>query len=402
MILSIVLPTKNRFLYSKESIKSILSIERTDFELVISDNSDNNELENWILTSINDPRLVYSHTIGSISLSENFQKGIDLAVGEYICTIGDDDSVNPEILDLIDWCLINNVDAVTPKFILDYLWPDLRSQKLDNNTNISGRLRIKNFSNELFSLDVKKGIKKVTTTCGMDLADTYYLPKIYYGIIKRTLLNSVKIAIGTNFPGISPDLSGALCVSPLINNYFVLDYPIFIPGSSINSASGASNLKKHHGHLEDQKQFDRKAIDNWPDKIPKFYSVETVWAQSTYITLSVLGLDKYLCKFNYNRIFATSLMFNSSYYKFVFRAFLSSSKYRNDDSHKIADVFYILYYLIYLIILRARYFIRNRISKIISNDIIFSNVNNVNDAQVELTKYLKSSRLPLKSLLKNV
>lgn len=398
MILSVVLPTKNRLTYAKESILSILSINRNDFELVISDNSDNPDLENWLTHNVNDSRLVYKRIIGSISLSQNFQNGLDHASGVYICTIGDDDTINPEILDLIDWAIINNADAITPKFILDYLWPDLNSVKLNSNVQENGRLKIKFFSSSLFKLDVKDGIDKVVISCGMDLADTYYLPKIYYGIIKRKLLNDVKKTVGTNFPGISPDLSGALCVAPLINNYFVIDYPIFIPGSSYNSASGASNLKKHHGYLENQKQFSQESIDNWPSKIPKFYSVETVWSQSTFVTLSVLGLESYLKKFNYNRIYATSIMFNFKYYKFIWKAFIKNSNFQN----LICDILYIYYYLLDLFLLRLTYFCRNKINKIVSNDILFNNINNINDAQIKLTDYLKSSNKSLKTILENV
>lgn len=42
-LLSIVVPTKNRYIYLFELIKLLASFKRTDFEMVIQDNSTNNK-----------------------------------------------------------------------------------------------------------------------------------------------------------------------------------------------------------------------------------------------------------------------------------------------------------------------------------------------------------------------
>jgi glycosyltransferase involved in cell wall biosynthesis len=110
-------------------------------------------LQNWIYSKISDSRLKYIRKNDFLTVVENFQIGIDNANGEYICTIGDDDGLNPEIIELVEWAKKNNIDAVTPKFIADYIWPDLNHEK--NNSVRGGSLKIKKFSQRIVFLNVE-------------------------------------------------------------------------------------------------------------------------------------------------------------------------------------------------------------------------------------------------------
>jgi glycosyltransferase involved in cell wall biosynthesis len=399
--LSIVIPSKNRFIYAKECIKSILTMKNTDFEVVVVDNSDDDQLQKWSLDFIDDVRLIYVKKDGYCSLSDNFQAGIDTAKGEYVCTIGDDDGINPEIMHVIDWAIENKIDAITPKFIADYTWPDLQEVKLNSNHLIkkNGVLRIKSFSGKMLEYDPQKGLRKIAHTCGMDLADSFYIPKIYYGIIRREILSIVKHKIGTNFPGISPDLSGAITVANFVESFYILDYPLFISGSSLKSASGASSLRMHHGNLDRQEHLKKGYIANWPSKIPRFYSVESMWSQSALESLRAIQREDLLRKFNYPKIYATSLMFNFAYKSYVFNSFKQKDNFRSTNYTK--DLIYVILEFMGLIIRRARYFLKNNYNKATSGLITIDNLQTINNANKALLVYLEKNHYSIQKVLFN-
>lgn len=392
--LSIVIPTKNRVEYAKICFSSILSMESDVFELVVVDNSDDDLLQNWIYSNISDSRLKYIRKNEFLTVVENFQIGIDNANGEYVCTMGDDDGLNPEIIELVSWAKKNNIDAVTPKFIADFIWPDLNHLK--SNSKSAGTLKIKTFSKNFSFLNVEEGLNKLSRTCGMDLADSFYIPKIYYGIIKNDILKKAKYNLGTNFPGVSPDLSGAIVASAYIKKYCVIDYPIFIAGSSIKSTAGASNLKKHHGSLDEQKHISKVAIASWPKQIPNIFSVETVWSQSAYMSLRAIGRDDLVTRFNFPRIYASLLMFNRSYYKYV----ISSFKYTFQKS-LIFNFIKVIKEYINLIFKRAKYLVINVKNKFFGTSIILNDISTIDQANMKLSEYLKRNNFALNKILHN-
>lgn len=394
--LSIVIPSKNRYDYAKNCIQTLINMHDEGLEIVVVDNSDDDFLEDWISAKNNSNGLIYIREKKFLTVVENFQIGIDAANGLYICTIGDDDCVNPEIMELVKWANKMNIDAITPKFIVDYTWPDLRSIK-KNNIETGGSLRIKNFTQKITFPNVEKGMKRLARTCGTDLADAFYIPKIYYGIIKTKILRKAKIEVGSNFPGVSPDLSGAVTASNFIKSYCLIDYPIFIAGSSINSTAGQSALKKHHGDLTDQKHISRHAIDNWPSKIPKFFSVESVWSQSAYASLKGLKRNDLLAKFNYPRIYAYTFMFNRTYYRYVLTAL--SNKVREDKSNMPVELSKIFVEYLKYIFIRAKYFIKNKYDKLLKTTTDIKGIDNVGGASLALSSFLKSRSISLKKTL---
>src|SRR4030042_4335622 len=93
-ILSLVIPTRNRAKYAISCIRSILTISSPRLEIIVQDNSDNDDLERMVRTSIHDSRMRYNHTTEHLDAIQNFEKAMEMAGGEYISHIGEDDSVN--------------------------------------------------------------------------------------------------------------------------------------------------------------------------------------------------------------------------------------------------------------------------------------------------------------------
>lgn len=326
-ILSIIIPTRNRSEYAISAINSILNIDSELLELVVQDNSDDDELEKYLLSNVFDNRLKYNHTISRLDVISNFNLALELASGEYFTFIGDDDGVNPEIIDAVIWAKQHEIDAITPSLVADYLWPDLR-QKYYGDKN-SGSLRIRAFTGAIKFLDVESGMKECARKAFQNLVNYVGLPKVYYGIVKRECMENVREKTGTYFPGVSPDMSGAMAVASFVNRMCSIDYPLFVPGSSAKSTAGISAQKKHHGRLQDQPHLPDGCWNNWPECVPQFFAVQTVWAQSGWSALKATGREDILAEFNVPLLHAMCVVFNPQHTEFIIKSYLKYLKIAN-------------------------------------------------------------------------
>ncbi|MBC8643932.1 glycosyltransferase family 2 protein [Flavobacterium lindanitolerans] len=123
-ILSVIIPTRNRETYAYMSVMHILQTTDDDVQVVIQDNSDTNSLINKFENNEFRNRIKYNYSEGVLSFVDNFSKGVEGADGEYICMIGDDDGINPEIVEVVRWAKENGIEAITPEIRLNYIWPN--------------------------------------------------------------------------------------------------------------------------------------------------------------------------------------------------------------------------------------------------------------------------------------
>ena len=87
-LLSIVVPTKDRYQYLKVLISLIDSFKSDEIELVIQDNSEDNKDFLLFLSEGDYSFINYNYTKGQIPMSTNSDKAILNSNGEYICFIG--------------------------------------------------------------------------------------------------------------------------------------------------------------------------------------------------------------------------------------------------------------------------------------------------------------------------
>ncbi|MBI6660525.1 glycosyltransferase, partial [Pseudomonas carnis] len=127
-LVSIVIATHNRSKYAIPCIESLLSIGSSEIQVVVHDTSnDVCELAAWAGQSA-DSRLIYVHWADRLSMTENHERALKLATGEYICLIGDDDTVSSYIIDIANYAKKQNIKMLTPKVKAAYYWPDFRTK----------------------------------------------------------------------------------------------------------------------------------------------------------------------------------------------------------------------------------------------------------------------------------
>ena len=94
------IPTYNRPEYLRRAIESCLAQTCQDFEIVITDNSTNDESAQVVAT-IKDPRICYYSNNGNIGPLESCSRAVSLARGKYVQLLMDDDLIKPKFLELM-------------------------------------------------------------------------------------------------------------------------------------------------------------------------------------------------------------------------------------------------------------------------------------------------------------
>lgn len=90
-LLSIIFPNRGYFEFAQETIRNILEIEDSRFELIINDNSSPQQFDYSIFLS--DKRVSVYFEEEALSMNKNWWNGLSRAHGEWVTFIGADDGV---------------------------------------------------------------------------------------------------------------------------------------------------------------------------------------------------------------------------------------------------------------------------------------------------------------------
>ena len=122
-LLSIVIPTKNRYECLIPVISAILShVESSDFELIVHDNSTSNDSVVDFFREHKDFRLKYFYVKEELSMVDNTLYSINKSIGKYAVFIGDDDLVSPFICEITK--ILDKKDISCLIYKSGYYWWD--------------------------------------------------------------------------------------------------------------------------------------------------------------------------------------------------------------------------------------------------------------------------------------
>lgn len=304
-LLSIVVATRNRVPYCISLIKSILSIDDHRLQLIIQDNSDSRELTDYIRNEVSDTRLKYRYTAPPFSSIQNFNAALDLAEGEYVCMIGDDDGVNPEIIEVANWASKNNIDAVSGNYLVaNYRWDNTGAPNTFF-TNMDGdALTVLSFSGKIKQPDIERNLRRLMRNgCTNHL--NFDLPKLYHGIVKFSCLAKIKENSGEYIKGLSPDVYSALSLSCVVNRLVVFDYPLTIPGAcGVSSSINEGQKRGHSKQLKNAPHFRNRGNYIWSNEVPRLYSAQTIWSDSGFAALREMNRKDLIAMFNKYQLYA--------------------------------------------------------------------------------------------------
>lgn len=233
---SIVIPVKNSAYTLQYTLRTCLAQRgNIDYEIVISDNSDENNLDvKNLITSLHNDRIKYIRTPVNLSLAKSFEFAYGKARGEYIIPLGSDDGLLP-------WAL-ETLTKIKGKYPEDNIigWERGFFQWSESQNSQCGKLIIpryykKNeYNDEEYNapLSLKEHMKE-------DAKSIFSMPLLYINSsFKRSFLIELYEKTGSIVDGYTQDI-GMGIKSLLINDKFVfLKYPLTIAAISDTSLGG--------------------------------------------------------------------------------------------------------------------------------------------------------------------
>jgi glycosyltransferase involved in cell wall biosynthesis len=99
-LVSVCIPTYNRPEYLRRAVESCLAQTLPDFEVIITDNSTNDESAKMAATW-KDPRVRYFKNVGNIGAVASSNRAVTLCQAPYIKFLMDDDLIKPRCLELM-------------------------------------------------------------------------------------------------------------------------------------------------------------------------------------------------------------------------------------------------------------------------------------------------------------
>lgn len=319
-VLSIVIPTRNRYATLNVIVNQFLEWPSGDFELVIEDNSEDASGFSEVLSRYGgDPRLSYRHDTSPRSAPENCDRAIERARGQVVTFIGDDDSVTIMCIEAARWMVMNRIDAIVCG-LGAYTWPDMEHAVSLNNA-YNGKLTMLDASGSITALEVDSELSALAAAGAQKMGR---IPRLYQALVQRHVLDRMRAELGTVFPGPVPDMANAVAMAKFIGHAVWADVPLVVAGQSKSSMSGKNSVRKHQGALQEERSLPADTAVTWSPAVPRYWSAPTIWAQAAIRAAQQTGKTEFLERFDYARLYASCLAFNHrSYYPHIVSAMLS-------------------------------------------------------------------------------
>lgn len=300
--LSIVIPTKNRYEQLFIVVRAILkNIERQDYEIVINDNSDDNHQALSFVEVINDKRISYYYTTEKLSQSGNSNDALSKAKGNFVLFIGDDDIVSPYIMDAVDLMESQSIACLSYSIGV-YYWANITVLVQSNIAKPGLLLLHQPLSCKPYIRYSSVELDRVLSSGGGSIRQ---MPRVYHGLIHRSVLDKMKEVNGTYAVGSCPDMNLAVTLTQLIESYYFIDYPLSLSGVSSNSAAGLDARKSHCASLEqmiDNGMLPVSVLEQWNPLLPKVWTIPTIYPQALYEALKKFNTAKHI---NYTQMYAS-------------------------------------------------------------------------------------------------
>jgi len=230
--LSICVPSRNRQHTFLQTIRDLLASPRQDVEFVFTDNSDDPSIANAFMAGIDDPRVRYLPSADrTLPMQDNWERTMRATTGAWICFIGDDDYVDPDVIDTIAAIVARRpeVDAIgwgRPSF----KWPDYRPFAGNACVALGNAAYLANRQEQLQTLFLWKGASPIPKTSF----------SIYHGAVRRSAMDGIRAHFSDRYfehPTVDFDCT---CKLLLTGREFVyVDRPFSVLGTTAASNSSA-------------------------------------------------------------------------------------------------------------------------------------------------------------------
>ena len=262
MLISIIIPTRERARYLRHSLATALAIPDDNIEIIVSDNASTDETRK-VVDSFPDPRLKYLNTGRRVSMRMNFEFAFQNALGDYVISFGDDDGILPGQFSILRQLLESRRPDAVSWSLPAYGWP-----VEGYGTKVGG---IRFSASDCFGRPTRLPAADALAILQTGhLHDFHRLPRIYHGAMSRTFLDRMRDPSGMLFCARSPDIYASFRAVVMGGNFDYYPHPFSINGHSPASTGGSMNAvgDRQKGGPADTRFLSETATDPVEDIVP--------------------------------------------------------------------------------------------------------------------------------------
>ena len=247
---SIIMPTRERADVLHFAIRTVLKLNRTNFELIVMDNCSSPETRQ-VVDGFNSPNIRYFRSPERLSMADNWEHGLNQAKGDYITFLGDDDGIMPDALEVAERFHERWPDQILTWWPFTWLWPDFLVPGYRNMAQLYLGDHVEKIESRRFLKDLLAGRKDWTS-----------LPTLYCSFVPRGKIDRTRSEHGRYFLASLPDVSSGITNLCSSSEFFCCYRPLSCWGLSRHS-TGASQFFQV-GMTAEQFDVERRGIADEP------------------------------------------------------------------------------------------------------------------------------------------
>jgi glycosyltransferase involved in cell wall biosynthesis len=238
MMFSIVIPTRARADTLRHCLRTVLAQTYHDFEVIVHECGDD-PATSAAMSEFDDPRIRFFKTVEQVRMTENWERALGRARGDYVFVLGDDDGLLPDACanarDILEAHPSEVLSWGAPTYA-HYYWPCFHDSELANRLVVS-------CATELAC--TLKSSKSVLDLLYRFRASFFETPMIYNSFVSRKLIERVGASRGRYFLGTAPDVTSGVVNLWFTDRFLKCNRPLSIGGASRHSI-GHAYLRSGH------------------------------------------------------------------------------------------------------------------------------------------------------------
>ena len=226
---TVIVPTRQRADVLGPALKTIVSQDYDNLQILVSDNYSNDTTRD-VIQSFNDPRIVYHNTGKRLSMSHNWEFALSHVTDGWVTIVGDDDGLLPgSIARAEEIANEYSVKAIGSRNAA-YTWPRMPDQPF-GKISVSMKRGCALRDSQQWLSYVSHGQSAYSS-----------LPMLYTGgFVDSSLIDKARSADGVFYLSLNPDIYSAVVFSKLTDRFAFSNEPLAIGGSSQHS-TGTSHF----------------------------------------------------------------------------------------------------------------------------------------------------------------
>jgi len=303
-LFSIVIPTKNRPFLLKDTIKSILFQNFENYELIVSDNSTNDETEQLVSNFLNCKQLKYLHPRVEMNMPTHFEWATKQALGKYVLLFTDRSVlIQGALRKLSD--LIKNYKDIQ---VIIYPWLMFDEKRgIFCGSKLPKIKTVFRMSSEIIPSFLKEP------------ENLYNMPRDLNSCYSAEIAKKIRNKFGALFMPINPDFTFSFLILSQVDKVLYINTPLFISQGLTMSTSNTFNSYLKSLEVSDP-------FYHVPLKIPLF--MNTVFED--FLRIQELA-DKNLSSFNINWV----VYFNACYRELLYKR----QSFNKEEFYKLLEEF---------------------------------------------------------------